>query len=50
MAPDSPVKIVIVDESPIRAAILKEGMRDAGYTAVHHISEMTNLLATISSS
>jgi response regulator NasT len=47
MAPDSPVKIVIVDESPIRAAILEEGLRDAGYTAVHHISEMTNLLATI---
>jgi response regulator NasT len=47
MAPDSPVKIVIVDESPIRAAILKEGLRDAGYTAVHHISEMPNLLATI---
>ena len=47
MAPDSPVKIVIVDESPIRAAILEDGLRDAGYTAVHHINEMTNLLATI---
>jgi response regulator NasT len=47
MVPDSPVKIVIVDESPIRAAILEEGLRDAGYTAVHHINEMTNLLATI---
>ena len=47
MAPDSPVKIVIVDESPIRAAILEEGLREAGYTAVHHISEMTNLLAAI---
>jgi response regulator NasT len=47
MAPESPVKIVIVDESPIRAAILEGGLRDAGYSAVHHISEMTNLLATI---
>ncbi len=47
MAPDSPVKIVIVDESPIRAAILEAGLREAGYSAVHHISEMTNLLATI---
>ena len=47
MAPDSPVKIVIVDESPIRAAILEDGLRDAGYSGVHHISEMTNLLATI---
>lgn len=47
MAPDSPVKIVIVDESPVRAAILEDGLREAGYSAVHHISEMTNLLATI---
>jgi response regulator NasT len=47
MAPDSSVKIVIVDESPVRAAILEDGLRDAGYAAVHHISEMTNLLATI---
>lgn len=47
MAPDSAVKIVIVDESPIRAAILEDGLRDAGYSDVHHISEMTNLLATI---
>ena len=47
MAPDSPVKIVIVDESPIRAAILEDGLRDSGYSDVHHISEMTNLLATI---
>ena len=47
MAPDSAVKIVIVDESPIRAAILEDGLRDSGYSDVHHISEMTNLLATI---
>ena len=25
-------KIVIVDESPIRAAILEEGLREAGFT------------------
>lgn len=40
----SPVKIVIVDESPIRAAILEEGLRDAGFTEVHHIAERHNLL------
>eukprot|EP01035_Chromulina_nebulosa_P058170 gene58170-79669_t len=40
-------KIVIVDESPIRAAILEEGLRDAGYTDVQHIREMQNLLARI---
>lgn len=47
MVADSSFKIVIVDESPIRAAILKEGLRDAGFTSVEHISEMHNLLARI---
>ena len=47
MSADSSFKIVIVDESPIRAAILKEGLRDAGFTSVEHISEMHNLLARI---
>ncbi|MFH0302243.1 ANTAR domain-containing protein [Bradyrhizobium sp. 31Argb] len=37
----------IVDESPIRAAILEEGLREAGYTSVVHISEMHSLLARI---
>src|SRR6201989_3208866 len=46
MSADSP-KIVIVDESPIRAAILEEGLREAGYTGVVHISEMQSLLARI---
>jgi response regulator NasT len=40
-------KIVIVDESPIRAAILEEGLREAGYTSVVWISEMQSLLARI---
>ena len=47
MAADSSFKIVIVDESPIRAAILKEGLRDAGFLSVEHIEEMHNLLARI---
>jgi two-component system, response regulator / RNA-binding antiterminator len=47
MAADSSFKIVIVDESPIRAAILKEGLRDAGFTSVEHLPEMHNLLARI---
>src|SRR5262252_10125784 len=46
MSAESP-KIVIVDESPIRAAILEEGLRDAGFTGVVHISEMQSLLAQI---
>jgi response regulator NasT len=44
---DAVVKIVIVDESPIRAAILREGLQEAGFGAVEHISEMHNLLARI---
>src|SRR3982074_2941830 len=47
MAAESSPKIVIVDESPIRAAILEEGLREAGFTGVVHISEMQSLLARI---
>jgi two-component system, response regulator / RNA-binding antiterminator len=47
MAADPSPKIVIVDESPIRAAILQEGLREAGFAGVTHISEMHNLLARI---
>jgi response regulator NasT len=47
MATDPSPKIVIVDESPIRAAILEEGLREAGFAGVTHISEMHNLLARI---
>ena len=50
MAPQttSPLKIVIVDDSPIRAAILQEGLREAGYTHVTRIEGTANLLAQIS--
>src|SRR3982750_251278 len=47
MSAESSPKIVIVDESPIRAAILEEGLREAGYTGVVHISEMQSLLQRI---
>jgi response regulator NasT len=47
MAAESSPKIVIVDESPIRAAILQEGLREAGFTDVAHISEMQSLLSRI---
>jgi len=47
MSADQSPKIVIVDESPIRAAILQEGLREAGYTGVVHISEMQSLLLRI---
>ena len=47
MSAEQSPKIVIVDESPIRAAILEEGLREAGFTDVAHISEMQGLLARI---
>ncbi|HVX78143.1 MAG TPA: ANTAR domain-containing protein [Bradyrhizobium sp.] len=47
MGAESSPKIVIVDENPIRAAILEEGLREAGYTGVIHISEMQSLLSRI---
>jgi response regulator NasT len=47
MGAEATPKIVIVDESPIRAAILQEGLREAGFTEVVHISEMQSLLARI---
>jgi response regulator NasT len=47
MVAESSPKIAIVDENPIRAAILEEGLREAGFTAVEHVGEMNNLLARI---
>jgi len=44
---DSTLKIAIVDENPMRAAILEDGLREAGFTQVERISETRNLLASI---
>ena len=44
---DSTLKIAIVDESPIRAAILEDGLREAGFTQVERIAETRNLLARV---
>jgi two-component system, response regulator / RNA-binding antiterminator len=44
---DPSLKIVIVDESPVRAAILADGLREAGFTQVIRIEETANLLARI---
>ena len=48
MGAEQTPKIVIIDESPIRAAILEEGLREAGYTEVVQVNEMQSLLARIS--
>lgn len=44
---DPTIKIVIVDENPIRAAILEDGLREAGFTQVVRIEETANLLARV---
>jgi two-component system, response regulator / RNA-binding antiterminator len=44
----SPLQIVIVDDSPIRAAILEGGLRESGYGNVVRIEGTANLLARIS--
>lgn len=44
---DPLLKIVIVDESPIRAAILEDGLREAGFSQVVHIEGTSNLLARV---
>jgi two-component system, response regulator / RNA-binding antiterminator len=44
---DQGLKIVIVDESAIRAAILEEGLHEAGFRHVLRIGETNNLLARI---
>jgi response regulator NasT len=44
---DPLLKIVIVDESPVRSAIIEEGLREAGFMQVTRIDEMSNLLARI---
>src|SRR5260221_1307189 len=41
------LKIVIVDENLIRAAILEDGLREAGYVHVVRIDETSHLLARI---
>ncbi len=43
----TPLKIVIVDENPIRAAILEDGLREANYFNVERIADTHNLLARI---
>jgi len=40
-------KIAIVDENPVRAAILEEGLLEAGHRNVTRVSERTNLLARL---
>lgn len=44
---DAGIKILIIDEDLVRASILEEGLREAGYGRVLLVSDMTNLLRKI---
>ncbi|MBX9844234.1 MAG: ANTAR domain-containing protein [Xanthobacteraceae bacterium] len=44
---DPSLKIVIVDKNPIRAAILEDGLREAGHVQVVRIGETSHLLQRI---
>ena len=46
-ARDASLKILIVDESPIRAVILADGLREAGFLLVERLAETRNLLDRI---
>ena len=44
---DATLRIIIIDESPVRAAILKEGLCAAGHVDVLHFADRADLLARI---
>lgn len=43
----NPLEILIIDENVVRAAILEDGLRDAGNVVIHHIRETHDLLARV---
>jgi response regulator NasT len=43
----SDIKILVVDANPIRAAIIEEGLREAGFSAIIRVSETKGLVAAI---
>jgi len=48
LPPDGDLRIAIVDENPLRAAILEEGLREAGHAMIHVVREMDQLLHRLS--
>ena len=41
---DAALKILVIDEAPIRSAILEAGLREAGFSNVIHLADTTGLL------
>lgn len=44
---DDPLKILVIDENPIRRAILETGLRDAGFENITLLADATGLLDRI---
>ena len=44
---DSKINIAVIDEDPVRAAILMDGLAEAGHVNVDHIDNVDNLLKKI---
>jgi two-component system, response regulator / RNA-binding antiterminator len=44
---EAPLKIAVVEENPVRAEILKEGLREAGHLNIVHIDQTKRLLQAI---
>jgi response regulator NasT len=42
--PDSTLKILVIDENPIRRAIIEAGLKEAGFTAVTMLANTTRLV------
>jgi len=45
---NSTMKIAVVDPQRERAGVIEDGLREAGYRDIHHISEMSGLLERLS--
>jgi len=41
------LKILVIEEDPVRAALIEEGLRGAGYSRIEHIADAVNLLPRI---
>jgi len=45
---DADFRIVVIDKNPLRAAVLGDGLREAGHSDVIHIDDTSDLLSRIS--
>jgi two-component system, response regulator / RNA-binding antiterminator len=44
---DEGLKILVIDDNPVRAAVIEAGLREAGHARIAHIADMRGLLRQI---